>query len=97
MAAKMFNVRVDDDLRAAIDKAAEAEGVSTSQWAREVLALAARGIDSQQPHPQRFLALQASQMRRASVNGDCQHPKTAIRELPFTDVCGVCGVVVRTR
>lgn len=106
MPSSMFNCRVEPELLAAIEKAAAEHGIRKSVWAREVLAAAASGLfdpmavrgDGQvSPHPARFLALQAGEASRAKANGDCVHPVTAIKELPFTDLCGVCGVVVRTR
>lgn len=49
------------------------------------------------PHPARFIALQSSQRLRYARSGACIHPPQALRVLPFTDVCGLCGTVVRQK
>ena len=103
----MFNVRVEPALEDAIVKAAERAGLRKSVWAREVLLAAASGLfdpmlvrsegGTVSPHPARFLALQAGEAYRAQQAGTCVHPPTALKELPFTDVCGLCGTVIRNR
>jgi hypothetical protein len=49
------------------------------------------------PHPARFLALQAASRTTVTVDESCKHPVTAKKSLPFTDVCGLCGAVLRQR
>lgn len=45
------------------------------------------------PHPPRSLALQASTQGFA-LSGECLHPPTALKQLPFTKVCKLCGATV---
>lgn len=47
------------------------------------------------PAPEERLDVAAGELRRF-VQG-CQHPPTAITVLPFSDVCRVCGQIVRNR
>ena len=49
------------------------------------------------PHPARTLVLQGQIGRRNQIQAGCLHPATAIKHLPFTDVCGLCGETVRHR
>lgn len=103
---KMFNVRVEDDLLAAIESKAAETGVTKSVWAREVLASVAYGLieltevksnGESGPHPARFLALQSVTSASRKMTGACLHPVSAYVELPFTTVCRVCGAVVRQK
>lgn len=108
----MFNFRVDADLFDLIDDAAQAQGLTRSMWTREVLAsvasggvtleqlrdmVAASGVEQVSPHPARYLPLQGQTGRSTKAQATCLHPKSAIRQLPFTDVCGVCGATVKDR
>lgn len=110
---QLFNVRVTPELFDAIEDAAAAEGLRKSVWAREVLgAIAMGGVTLAQlralldadpasvgvtPHPSRYLALQGQNARSDKLQAQCSHPSTAVRKLPFTDVCGVCGATLRRR
>lgn len=106
---QMFNVRLEFELFDAIDKAAEDAGVTRSVWAREVLASVALGGvtleqlrdlvqgQGQSPHPGRYLPLQGRIGRSERLQASCIHPPTAVTQLPFTDVCGLCGKVLRRR
>jgi len=107
-AAKPFNVRMEPDLREAIDRFVAADGVrNASVWAREALAgvVALGGLEElnrclgqtgdEMPfvtHPARSLALQASRNKNVELSGDCLHPLTARHDLPFGQVCRLCGV-----
>lgn len=113
MTTKLFNVRVPDGLRDAIDDAAEKEDLTPSVWAREIFAAMTMGgvtlddlkrlVDAAgrgeviEPHPKRMLALQGLTGRQERVKAECIHPSTAIKHLPFTDVCGLCSSVVKAR
>jgi hypothetical protein len=100
----MLNVRVEDGVWGLIASAVEASGVSRSDWVREVLVGAASGRLVPGPvsgegvpvvvHPVRALALQARAGRR-SGHPTCAHPLTARSQLPFREVCSVCGGTVR--
>lgn len=109
-AARPFNVRMDPELREAIDRFVQADGVqNASVWAREALAgvVALGGLESLrkaldgeqempfEPHPARSLALQVSRGGKTDLSGDCLHPPTARRDLPFGQVCRLCGVRVK--
>ena len=107
-AAKPFNVRMEPELRAAMERYAAADGArNVSTWAREALAGVValggleelrRAIDGEEltieAHPKRALALQSTPSQNARVIGDCQHPKTALHRLPFSTVCRLCGATV---
>lgn len=93
--SKMMNVRVDDDLWDLIDACASECGVTRSVWLREMLAVAVQ-LPSEQPHPKNALMLQRANEPRTFVQG-CKHPLTAIVQMPFSDVCKVCGKVVKHR
>lgn len=90
---KMLNVRVEQDLAEAIDRAAEDHGVSRSMWMREVLAKAVVGVE--EPHPARTLALQKQRRLQVEERTHCTHPPGARKQLPFSEVCTLCGVTVR--
>lgn len=90
----MLNVRIDDDLWDAIEDAAGLCGVTRSAWLREMLGVAVKLGGS--PHPQAALMLQTANQPRMFVP-DCVHPATAIVQMPFSDVCRVCGKIVRNR
>lgn len=111
MTMSVFNFRIDDDLDDAITATVEREGLRKSMWAREVLGavalggvtldqlrelVEANGRRDQKPHPARF-SVQPIQPRQETGLGRCRHPKTAIKNLVFTDVCTVCDQVVRQR
>lgn len=91
--SRMLNVRIDADLWEAIEDAASKCGVTRSVWLREMLAAAVALPD---PHPKNALMLQRANEPRRFVQG-CKHPPTAIVMLPFSDVCRVCGQIVRNR
>ena len=108
----MFNFRVDADLFDQIEDAAKAAGLTKSVWSREVLASVASGgvtldqlrdlvkqsgVELVSPHPARYLPLQGQTGRSEKVQAKCLHPTTAIKQLPFTDVCGICGATVKDR
>lgn len=109
MPAKPFNVRMEEDLREAISKYRALDGVQNdSVWAREALAgvVALGGLQKLrdvlesvempfEAHPARSLALQASPLGRSAPTGECTHPPTARRQLPFSVVCGLCGSRVK--
>ena len=111
MSTVMFNVRVDESMMDAIEDAAEAAGVRKSVWAREVLAagalggvtleelrvIVARQEGSISPHPERYLPLQGQTGRSERRQASCTHPVTAKKQLPFIDVCGLCGATVKVR
>lgn len=109
--ADLFNVRISPDLDEAIVAAHTKEGVTKSLWAREVLGavalggvtleelrvLVSRKADVLSPHPVRHLSLQGQTGRKEAAVAVCSHPATAIKRLPFTDLCGLCGTTVRSR
>lgn len=112
MATQLFNMKVDDELAEAIEKAAADSGLRKSVWAREVLASVAlggvtleqlrelvdrAGLVGADPHPARYLPLQGQTGRSIKKQASCKHPVTAIRQLPFTDVCSLCGATVRRK
>jgi hypothetical protein len=57
--------------------------------------VAANGMAGESPHPDRFLTIQAQTARRETMSRGCAHPLTARKRMPFTVVCGSCGVVVK--
>jgi len=67
--------------------------VTRSAWLREMLSVAVQLPD---PHPKHALMLQRANEPRRFVDG-CKHPPTAIVVMPFSDVCRVCGAIVRNR
>lgn len=110
--AVLFNVRVDETLLDAIEEAAGSAGLRKSVWAREVLGAVALGgvtldmlrqlvdtigLEPTSPHPARYLPLQGQTGRSEKAQARCKHPVTAIKRLPFTDVCGLCGATVKRR
>lgn len=109
-AAKPFNVRMEPELREAMERYSAADGTkNVSTWAREALAgvVALGGLralkavlpDEQttlSPHPQRALALQATSVAVTRPTGECVHPSTARERLPFSTVCRLCGATVAT-
>lgn len=112
MATAMFNVRVDVELFDAIEDAAAREGVTKSVWAREVMGAVAIGgvtlrdlggimdgrkVVNVSPHPARQIVLGGVTGRTEKVAEGCAHPLSAVKQLPFTDVCGLCGYVLRRR
>lgn len=91
--SRMLNVRIDADLWEAIEDAATVCGVTRSVWLREMLSVA---VQLPGPHPKHALMLQRANEPRRFVP-DCKHPPTAITVLPFSDVCRICGSIVRNR
>lgn len=94
---RLFNVRLPDDLRADVEKAAEIAGASsTSDWARDALEAAAR---------REFAEAERVEHSRDTEKvlgfvvtrefGSCVHPKTAYRQTAEAVVCGLCMTVVR--
>lgn len=111
MAGKLFNVRMEDDQREAIDKQAAADGLKSSVWAREALAAVVelggltelatiltrrRNGDSVPAGPHSPRAL-ALQGRSRLVEDKpkCPHPKSARVVHPYATMCGECGERIR--
>lgn len=97
---------MEEDLRDALDRYAVVDGVkNASVWAREALAgvvalgglqelekaLDADVVQQIEPHPARSLVLQSSGRKKVSLSGECLHPLTARQQLPFGQVCRLCG------
>lgn len=90
-----LSVRFDSEKMVLLEEARKRDGSpNLSTWAREKLIEAAVPGTPVQPHPQRALALQRGRTLEAETTG-CQHPLPARQKLPFKEICGVCGEVVR--
>ena len=99
---RLLNLKVPDDLRALIEKAAEvSEMPDMSKWAREALEAGARAeiaaherresVGPNHPPSPRTEAHGAVPVARSS----CIHPLPAREQKVTMEVCGLCGAMTR--
>lgn len=95
----MLSVRVADEAAAAIT--AGLDGRTTASWLRQAIEekLAREGqcevavstLRARQLSGEVLPVTTVLRPRRTTLAGNCVHPSTARRRLPYYDLCGVCG------